>query len=109
MHLCRLRHIFVERGGALTELLAPVTQAHSMVMSNSGRQWDTSYDLNYKRKESQVAVDCMSVWRDAMLEKSAKKLKTVSTPAGVPVSHAAAPPVLKRACRFVCLSSDEED
>lgn len=87
----------------------PSDTGSQMVMSNSGRQWDTSYDLNYKRRESQVAVDCMSVWRDAMLEKSAKKLKTVSTPASVPVSHAAAPPVLKRACRFVCLSSDEEE
>ena len=62
-----------------------------------------------KSKDKHGTLDCMSVWRDAMLEKSAKNLKTVSTPASVPVSHAAAPPVLKRACRFVCLSSDEEE
>ena len=86
----------------------PSDTGSQMIMSNSERQWQTSYDLNYKSRESQVAVDCMSVWRDAMLEKSAKKLNTVSTPATVPVLPAAAP-ALKRACRFVCLSSDEEE
>lgn len=86
----------------------PSDTGSQMIMSNSERQWQTSYDLNYKRRESQVAVDCMSVWRDAMLEKSAKKLETISTPASVPVLPAAAP-VLKRACRFLCLSSDDEE
>ena len=79
-----------------------------MLMSNSEREWQASYDLNYKRRESQVAVDCMPAWRDAMLEKSAKKLKAVSTPAPNPPLPAAAPPPLKRACSVICLSSDEE-
>ena len=87
----------------------PSDTGSQMIMSNNERQWQSSYDLSYKRRESQVAVDCMSVWRGAMLEKSAKKSKTVSTPATAPVLPAAAPPVLKRACNFVCLSSDEEE
>lgn len=95
---------------SLERAAGPTDSGSQMLMSNSERQWQTSYDLNYKRRESQVAVDGMSAWRDAMLDKSAKKLKTVHTPS--PALPAAAPSTasaLKKACCVICISSDDDE
>ena len=45
----------------------------AMIMGNTKREWDGSYDLNFKRRESQEGVDAMTQWRAAMLEKASMK------------------------------------
>ena len=40
------------------------------MMGNSVEEWDGSYDLGMKSRETQAAVDAMPAWREAMLERS---------------------------------------
>ena len=87
----------------------PSDTGSQMLMANSERQWVSSYDLNYNGRESQQAVDRMPLWRGAMLDKSAKKLKAVSTPPSCPAMPPAAPPALGKECSVICISSDEEE
>lgn len=42
-----------------------------MVMANSTRAWDECYDLQFKKREAQKAVDSMKIWRQHMLAKGA--------------------------------------
>lgn len=79
----------------------PEDTGAAMVMGNTVREWTTSYDLNYKRRESQVAVNSMESWHAGILAKNAKKQRVLSVPAPTSPSKAASSSVID-------LSSDEE-
>lgn len=49
----------------------PEDQQAAMVMGNTIREWDSTYDLRFQRRESQAGINAMDVWRAAMLEKTA--------------------------------------
>ena len=50
-----------------------------MVMGNSERAWEESYDLHFQTRDAQAAVDAMPQWREAMLARAAaEKLCTLA-------------------------------
>ena len=66
----RMRHIFVDERRSLDAAPGPSNAGAATVMGNSVQEWDRSYDLDMRRRESQAAVDSMPAWREAMLERS---------------------------------------
>ena len=48
----------------------PSDSAASMVMANTTRAWDASYDINFRQREAQQGVDAMGIWRQHLLERS---------------------------------------
>ena len=46
----------------------PQDEHSAMIMGNTLGEWEHSYDLNYKRRESQEGVNAMVPWREAMLK-----------------------------------------
>jgi hypothetical protein len=53
----------------------PEDSAAAMVMANSTRAWDQSYDLQFQRRGAQEAVDSMQIWRQHMLARGAGSLR----------------------------------
>ena len=66
----RIRHIFVDERRSLDAAPGPSNVGAATVMGNSVGQWDRSYDLGMRSRETQAAVDAMPQWREAMLERS---------------------------------------
>lgn len=66
----RIRHIFVDERRSLDPAPGPSNHGAATVMGNSVAQWDRSYDLGMRSRETQAAVDAMPGWRAAMLERS---------------------------------------
>ncbi len=63
--------MFVDERRGADRVPGPEDSAAAMVMANSIRSWDQNYDLQFKQREAQKAVDSMEVWRQHMLVKGA--------------------------------------
>ena len=66
----RMRHIFVDERRSLDPAPGPSNAGAATVMGNSVQEWNRSYDLGMRSRETQAAVDAMPAWREAMLERS---------------------------------------
>ena len=44
---------------------------------NTEREWNTTYDIRFKRRESQQGVDAMKQWRAGMLERADQQAMVV--------------------------------
>lgn len=64
---CRLRHIYIDERRSVGASEGPMDEHSAMVMGNTLKEWRSTYDLNYRRRESQLAVDAMGPWRKTML------------------------------------------
>ena len=58
----------------------PSDSAASMVMANTTRAWDASYDINFRQREAQQGVDAMGIWRQHLLERSGVSVTPVASP-----------------------------
>ena len=76
--LHRLRTVFVAERRSVNAAPGPTDSAASMVMANSIRAWDASYDLNFRKREAQQGVDAMGIWRQHLLERSGVSVTPVS-------------------------------
>ncbi len=80
----RLRHIFVAERRSETRAPGPADASSAMIMANTTRQWDSSYDLNFRRREAQMGVDAMNVWRHHLLQRSGAGPAEVVLPGAAP-------------------------
>lgn len=64
-----LRHIFVnERSQGEGAAPGPSNTASAMVMGNSTQAWKSHYDVHFKEREAQAAVNDMAAWRSTLLK-----------------------------------------
>ena len=78
--LHRLRTVFVAERRSVNAAPGPSDSAASMVMANTIRAWDASYDLNFRQREAQQGVDAMGIWRQHLLERSGVSVTPVPSP-----------------------------
>ena len=64
----------------------PTDSAASMVMANTIRAWDASYDINFRQREAQQGVDAMGIWRQHLLERSGVSVTPVAPSPNTPWS-----------------------
>ena len=59
----------------------PCDRGAAMVMGHSTRQWADWYDIKFHAKLAQHAVDAMTLWRNAMLQRAASQQQSAVTDA----------------------------
>lgn len=63
----KCRQVFVHERRSHSRVEGPSDSAAAMVMGHSVHQWSKWYDLDFKAREAQQAVDAMTPWREALL------------------------------------------
>ena len=64
------RQVFVHERRSEGRVEGPKDNGAAMVMGHSVQQWSKWYDLDFKAREAQAAVDAMTPWREALLSSS---------------------------------------
>lgn len=84
----KLRHVFVAERRSNDRAAGPSDAAAARVMGHSAKQWSKSYDVHMHSRESQTAIDAMSIWRKEMLHRAAASAARPSTSKLAAMPHA---------------------
>lgn len=76
--LCR--QVFVAERRSADRVEGPKDSGAAMVMGHSVQQWNKWYDLDFKAREAQAAVDAMTPWRDALLSQTSQPQQVQQQP-----------------------------
>jgi hypothetical protein len=63
----KLRHIFVGERRGPDRMEGPTDKGAAMLMGHQLAMWDKVYDVHFKDRETQQAVDAMGTWRIGLL------------------------------------------
>lgn len=76
--ITRLRHAFVGdiRSGEASLPPSVTEEGLAMIMGNSTRLWDNTYDAHRKRRLMQQGADGMAVWRTGILQRTGAEAST---------------------------------
>ena len=57
---------------SVNRVAGPEDEHAAMIMANTVPEWSQSYELKFRRRESQIGVDAMPAWRAAMLARTSR-------------------------------------
>ena len=75
-HECQLpgpQHVYVDERRSDERAPGPTDEGSwsCMLMANTTRSWIESYDMRFRKREAQKAVNCMTPWRNHFLTEAA--------------------------------------